>query len=271
MNTQNLFSLHQKNIILTGATGILGQHFCRALATAGAHLIIADLDQNACDTFAKKLSTEFPDIEIAPLAVDLADENSVIDWRKKIYSQFKKIDVLINNAACKSKNFFAPLKEFSLEDWNQVMDVNVTGAFLCAREIGSRMAEQGNGSIINIGSIYGVLGPDQRIYEGSWYEKLGGTINTPLVYSASKGALIAMTRYLATYWGHKGVRTNTLSPGGVSSGQNSEFSQKYSQRVPLDRMAQPDDLIGALLFLASDASAYVNGQNLLVDGGLSAW
>jgi NAD(P)-dependent dehydrogenase (short-subunit alcohol dehydrogenase family) len=267
----NRFALDNKTIVLTGAVGILGQHFSKALAEAGANLVVADLHQSACETLAHTLAQQFPQNEIFPLSVDLTDENSVIDWSTLIFDRFKKVDVLINNAALKSKNFFAPLEKFSIEDWEAVMEVNVSGVFLCAREIGTRMAEQGYGNIINISSIYGLLGPDQRIYEGSWYEEMGGSINTPLVYSASKGALIAMTRYLAAYWGHQGVRTNTLTPGGVSSGQNSDFNEKYSQRVPLGRMAQPNDLIGGLLFLASDASAYVNGQNLIVDGGFSAW
>ena len=271
MNALTQFELSGKNVVLTGAIGILGKHFSCALVDAGANLVIADRDQQACEEFAASLQRKFPHREILPLSVDLTDENSVIQWRKSIFNHFKNIQVLINNAATKSKNFFAPLEQFSLQDWKSVMQVNVTGVFLCAKEIGAKMAEQGSGSIINISSIYGLLGPDQRIYEGSWYEEMGGPINTPLVYSASKGAVIAMTRYLAAYWGNKGVRTNTLTPGGVASGQNNEFSKKYSERVPLGRMAEPTELIGALLFLASDASSYVNGQNLIVDGGFSAW
>ena len=131
------------------------------------------------------------------------------------------------------------------------------------------MADRGRGSIIQTASVYGVVGPDQRIYEGSEY--LGRAINTPPVYSASKAGLIGLTKYFATYWGPHGVRVNTLTPGGVSSGQNAEFDRRYSARVPLGRMAVPDDLTGALVFLASDAAAYVNGQNLIVDGGLTAW
>ena len=132
--------------------------------------------------------------------------------------------------------------------------------FLVIRELGPSMAEKGSGSIINISSIYGVVGPDQRIYEGSRYEAMGGAINTPLVYSASKGAVISMTRYLAAYWGRKGVRANTLTPGGVSSGQNDIFVEKYSNRVPLGRMAKKDELTGAPV-PRIDASSYVSSQN----------
>jgi NAD(P)-dependent dehydrogenase (short-subunit alcohol dehydrogenase family) len=181
------------------------------------------------------------------------------------------VDVLINNAAAKSPHFFAPLESFPLEDWNQVMAVNVTGIFLAVRELGPTMAVKGKGSIINVSSIYGVVGPDQRIYEGSHYEDMGWTINTPLIYSTTKGAIISMTRYLATYWGPKGVRTNTLTPGGIYSGQNDAFNRKYSEKVPLGRMATAEDMVGALMFLASDASAYMNGQNIIVDGGWTAW
>ena len=177
----------------------------------------------------------------------------------------------MNNAAAKAKGFFAPLESYSLQTWNEVMTVNVDAVFLAVRELGPGMAERGNGSIINVASIYGVVGPDQRIYEGSWYEDLGGAINTPMIYAATKGAIISMTRYLATYWGSKGVRCNCLTPGGVASGQNEEFDKRYSERVPMGRMAKANEMMGAMIYLASDASTYVNGQNIIVDGGWTAW
>ena len=189
---------------------------------------------------------------------------------RNIINTFGKIDILVNNAAAKSPHFFSPLEEYSIEDWDHVMAVNTRGIFLTVREIGPFMVARKKGSIINISSIYGIVGPDQRIYEGSWYEELGGLINTPLVYSASKSAVIGMTKYLAAYWGPKCVRTNTISPGGVFSGQSNIFQKKYGERVPLGRMARPDEMIGALIFLASDASSYVNGQNIVVDGGWTA-
>ncbi|MNY11815.1 3-oxoacyl-[acyl-carrier-protein] reductase FabG [compost metagenome] len=264
------FSLEGKVVVVTGGTGILGSLYCRRLAEAGASVIVADIDAETCVDMAETLRTE-TGVEVLGVGVDVSDEDSVVSLKEEIVRRFGKIDVLVNNAATKSPNFFAPLEGFPLTDWKQVMDVNVTGIFLMVKHLGSAMAKRGHGSIINISSIYGVVGPDQRIYEGSWYESLGGAINTPLIYSTTKGAVIAMTRYLATYWGPYGLRTNTLTPGGVSSGQNSIFSEKYSSRVPLGRMAEPEDLVGALLFLASDASSYVNGQNLIVDGGLTAW
>jgi NAD(P)-dependent dehydrogenase (short-subunit alcohol dehydrogenase family) len=267
---KNPFDLSGKTAVVTGGTGILGSRFCSGLAAAGARVIIADLSEARCRDLAQDI-TQKTGVTAQGIALDLSSESSVKQGAKQILDRCGNIDIVVNNAAAKSPGIFAPLDRFQLSDWNTVMNVNVTGMFLIIRELGPAMAKRGSGSIINIGSIYGVVGPDQRIYEGSWYEELGGPINTPLIYSATKGAVIAMTRYLATYWGAQGVRTNTLSPGGVSSGQNSTFSEKYSARVPLGRMAQADEIVGALLFLASDASSYVNGQNIIVDGGLTAW
>jgi len=149
------------------------------------------------------------------------------------------------------------------------MRVNIDAMFMTAKHIGAAMARQGRGSIIQTASIYGVMAPDQRIYKGSEY--LGHEINTPAVYSASKAAVVGFTRYLATYWAASGVRVNALTPGGVESGQNETFKQNYGSRVPLGRMARATEMIGALIFLASDASSYVTGQNIIVDGGLSVW
>lgn len=267
---KEIFNLKGKVALVTGGVGILGREYCQALAEFGATVILADLDAETCRKTAEKISAD-TGAEVEGYAVDLSSEQSLKNFTAKVLKKYQDIDILINNAGAKSDNFFAPLESFPLEDWNQVMNVNVTAMFLMAREIGSKMAERGKGSIINVSSIYGVVAPDQRIYEGSWYEELGGAINTPLIYSASKGAVISMTKYLATYWGAKGVRTNTITPGGVTSGQNSTFSEKYSARVPMGRMAVKSDMVGAILFLASEASSYVNGQNIIVDGGLTAW
>lgn len=270
MTSIDRFKLLDKVIVITGGTGILGTLYCKRLADAGAQVVVADLDEEKCQALAIEI-TQQTGRRAEGIAVDLTNEQSVKIWAKEIFAKFGKVDVLINNAATKSPNFFAPLEQFPLEDWNKVMNVNVTGMFLATKEIGTIMAQSGHGNIINISSIYGSVGPDQRIYEGSWYEELGGAINTPLIYSATKGAVVAMTRYLATYWGSKGIRTNTLTPGGVSSGQNGVFHQKYSERVPLGRMADAEEMVGALIFLASDASSYVNGQNIIIDGGWTAW
>ena len=224
----------------------------------------------ACEKLATKITDETGS-KVYGMSVDLSSEESIVDWSKEILDVHGRGDVLINHAAAKANNFFAPLEEYRLQTWNEVMAVNVNALFLATRELGPGMAKRGCGCIINVSSIYGVVGPDQRIYEDSWYEDLGGTINTPMIYAASKGAVISMTRYLATYWGGKGVRCNCITPGGIASGQNEEFDKRYSERVPIGRMAKADEMIGALLYLASDASSYVNGQNIIVDGGWTAW
>ena len=264
------FDITDKVIVVTGGTGMLGALYCRRLAEARARVVIADLDPETCVNLAKTIYQETGSI-CEGMSVDLAIEQSVKDWAQRILDMFGSVDVLVNNAAAKSPHFFVPLESFPLVDWNQVMAVNVTGIFLAVRELGPSMVVKGKGSIINVSSIYGIVGPDQRIYEESHYEDMGGAINSPLIYSATKGAVISMTRYLATYWGPKGVRANTLTPGGVYSGQNDIFNRKYSERVPLGKMANAEDMVGALLFLASDASAYMNGQNIIVDGGWTAW
>lgn len=265
-----LFDLNGKIIVLTGATGYLGSRFSEDLVDRGAVVIIADLHQEKCRDLAETLSKKGSGKAI-PLAVDLTNEESVRSWADQILSKFGHVDVLINNAATKSEFFFNDLAEFPLKDWKSVMDVNLTGAFLTVKALGPAMAKRKKGSIINVSSIYGVVGPDQSIYEGSFHADFGRSINTPLIYSASKSGIIGLTKYLATYWGPSGVRTNTLTPGGVFGGQNEEFQKRYIAKVPMRRMAKREDLLGAIVFLASDASSYVNGQNIIVDGGFTAW
>ncbi|GHC35489.1 SDR family NAD(P)-dependent oxidoreductase [Aidingimonas halophila] len=271
-NYRNLFDLHGRTAIVTGGTGILGRHFCRALADYGANVVIADLDGVIAESFAEQLQQETGTSCIG-LACDVACEDSVEALMTNALERFGSIDVVHNNAASKSDDleaFFAPVEAYSLAEWRKIMAVNLDGVFLVSRSAGRRMIEQGRGgSIIHTGSIYGHLGSDPRIYAGSEY--LGVGINTPPVYAASKAGVDGLARYLATQWAEYGIRVNTLVPGGVESGQNETFQSRYSQRVPLGRMAQADDLVGALIYLASDASRYVTGQSLFVDGGLSAW
>ena len=242
------FDLMGEVALITGGGGILGTAFAGALTRHGARVIIVD-------------RKPMPGAH----QVDITDLQAL----RRLQKEIDPPTILVNNAAAKSENFFAPFEEFPLGDWEAVMDVNLTGAMLCAQVFGAAMAERGRGSIINTLSIYGIVAPDQRIYEGSSYE--GRAINTPAVYSASKAALLGLTRYLATYWAQRGVRVNALTPGGVFSGQNETFVRRYSARVPMGRMAKREEMCGALLFLASPASSYVTGQNIVVDGGLSAW
>ncbi|WP_455387815.1 SDR family oxidoreductase [Petrachloros mirabilis] len=257
---------------MTGGLGILGRYFCRALAEYRAHVVVADLDGTAAARFAAELSAD-TGVSCLGIACDVADETSVESLVRATVAEFGAVHVLHNNAATKSDDlaaFFAPAEEYPLDEWRKVMAVNLDGMFLVARAVGRQMiAQGGGGSIIQTSSIYGILGADRRIYEGSSY--LGQQINTPPVYATSKAGVIGLTRYLATDWACHGIRVNALVLGGVQSGQNDIFIRKYTDRVPLGRMGHPEDMVGALLFLASDASGYITGQSIAVDGGLSAW
>lgn len=272
VNYRQQFELNNQVSVVTGATGILGKRFCAGLAEFGAKVAVVDLDEKQAIEYAKYLQDIYG-TECIGLACDVSQTDSVKNMAKCIEKSLGPIDILHNNAATKGSNlkkFFAPLEDYSLDTWREIMAVNLDGMFLVAQEIGSRMAKRGKGSIIQTASIYGsTMGPDQNIYEGSEY--MGMHINTPPVYSASKGGVVGLTNYLATYWAQKGVRVNTLSPGGIESGQNDVFFNKYSKRIPMQRMAKGDEMVGALIFLASDASSYMTGQNIFIDGGLSAW
>jgi len=258
--------LSKKIIFITGGAGILGKQFCLTLLKEGSTVILADNNIRSLDD-AKK---EIGDYEnLVTVELDITDKNEVCDTNSNIKSNYGEIDVLINNAATKSPNFFTPFEDFPLQDWNDVMDVNTTGAMICCQVIGGDMAKREKGNIINTLSVYGIVAPDQRIYDGAVYNNQ--KINTPAVYSVSKAALLGLTKYLAAYWGGKGVRVNSITPGGIFSGQNEEFIEKYSARVPLGRMAKINEMNGALKFLASDASSYITGHNIVVDGGLTVW
>jgi NAD(P)-dependent dehydrogenase (short-subunit alcohol dehydrogenase family) len=266
-----MFRLDGKVAFVTGALGVLGKTFCRGLAAQGASVAAVDLDGTAAEAFARDLAAEHGGRAVG-IGCDVADPAGVRDAVARCVATLGGLHVLHNNAATKTADvraFFTAFEDYPLDTWREVMRVNVDGMFLVAQAAGRHMAAHGGGSIIQTASIYGVVAPDQRIYEGSHY--LGGAINTPAVYSTSKAAVIGLTRHLATYWASANIRVNTLTPGGVESGQNEEFSRRYAARVPLGRMAAANDMVGALVFLASDASSYVTGQNLVVDGGLTAW
>jgi len=268
----NLYDLTGRVAVVTGGAGILGSETSAALADHGAHVAVVDIDPERAQATAAALTAEFGTPALG-LACDVTDGESVSAMAETVEQQLGPIAILHNNAATKGPDLakmFASVADYDMETWRAIMAVNLDGMFLVAREIGGRMAERGAGTIVQTASIYGAtMGPDQRIYEGSEY--LGRPINTPPVYSASKGGVAGLTLYLATYWADRGVRVNTLTPGGIGSGQNGVFDQRYSARVPLGRMAKAEEVAAGFLFLASDASSYVTGQNLHVDGGLSAW
>jgi NAD(P)-dependent dehydrogenase (short-subunit alcohol dehydrogenase family) len=269
---RDLFDLRGRVAVVTGGAGILGQATTAALAESGAAVAVVDLDAARAEEVASRLADEYG-VATLGVACDVSDPDSVRAMATTIESALGPIDILHNNAATKGDDLakmFASVEDYELSTWRQIMAVNLDGLFLVSQQIGSRMATRGRGSIVHTSSIYGAtMGPDQRIYEGSEY--LGRPINTPPVYSASKGGVVGLTLYLATYWASAGVRVNALTPGGIASGQNDEFNRRYSARVPLGRMANVEEVAAGFLFLASDAASYVTGQNLHIDGGLSAW
>jgi len=265
-----LFSLKEKVAVVTGALGLIGKHHCHALADAGANVVVCDLNESECAKFASTLSA----LSLG-ISVDITNKKSVKDLKSKVISNYGKIDILVNNAALNDK-FEDPLaaleeskfENYPVEMFRKSLDVNVTGMFLCSQVIGTEMANRGHGSIINVASTYGIVAPDQSIYKN---EKGEQTFYKSAAYPVTKGAVISFTRFLAAYWGNKGVRVNTLSPGGVRDNQEEFFVKNYSAKTPLGRMARPTDYKGALIFLASDASSYMTGANLVVDGGWTAW
>ena len=269
--SKDLFSLAGRVVLVTGGAGLLGQVFCQAFVEAGANVAIVDLNKDAANAVASKIAKS-KNQKVIAVECDITSHQSVSKMIQSVVTQLDRIDVLVNNAASKGSNldaFFEPFESYSLQTWREVMSVNIDGLFLVAQAVGNQMKKQGGGSIIQTSSIYGVVAPDQRIYQGSEYN--GRAINTPAVYSASKAAVNGLTSYLSTYWAISKIRVNSLTPGGIASGQNEEFNKKYSNRVPLGRMGEASELVGALIYLASDASSYVTGQNIIVDGGLSAW
>lgn len=259
------FNLDNKVVFLTGASGMLGKRYGKALLASGAKVVSIDLDANAVQT----------DNQLN-IRCDISKKEEISHAVQKAIDSFDKIDVLINNAALDPKfdkesaransNSF---ENYPFELWERSVSVNLTGTFLCCQVVGQLMVQQGFGNIINVSSTYGLVGPDQRIYKKERENEQ--LLFKPPDYSVTKAGVAQLTRYLATYWGRKGIRVNSLSPGGVSNNQDEEFVEKYSSRVPMGRMAHRDEMTGPLIFLASDASSYMTGSNLVVDGGWTAW
>lgn len=263
------FDLKGNVAVVTGAMGLLGKEHCRALSAAGASVVVADLDAKKCESFAAELGAN-----AMGLVLDVTSRASVDAGLLAVMKRYNSVDILVNNAAVNDmfENPALMGEQSKFENypeamWRRMFDVNVTGMFLCSQVFGAQMARQGRGSIINIASTYGIVGPDQSLYR-----RPDGTqaFHKSAAYPATKGAVIAFTRFLAAYWGKQGVRANTLSPGGVENSQDSFFIENYASKTLLGRMAEPGDYRGAVVFLASDASEYMTGANLVVDGGWTA-
>ncbi|NMM45592.1 SDR family oxidoreductase [Rhodospirillaceae bacterium KN72] len=266
------FDLTGKVAVVTGACGTLGPGMCEGLAEQGAHVVLSDIKAKAATELAAALTDRFG-VQCIGVECDVADEASVEAMTREAVSAFGHVDILLNNAANATPDleaYFAPFEAYSLDEWRRNLTVDLDGMFLVAKHVGAEIAKTGRGgSIIQTASIYAAYGSDNRIYEGAEYK--GTAINNPAVYSSGKAGVLGLTRWLATHWAKDGVRVNALVPGGVQSGQNEEFVRRYANRVPMARMGRKEEVVGPMLWLASDASSYVTGQFIFVDGGLSAW
>lgn len=265
MNINKLFDLKGKVVVLTGAAGNLGEQYALGLSQAGANVVLCDVNFSGCKKIAKTIKEKF-NVNPEPIQLDLTKQSSISSLVAKTMKKYSKIDVLINNAAYQGNDKIrkTSFENLSLKHWNQALSINLTGIFLTCQEVGKIMVKQKFGNIINIGSTYGIVAPDQRIYGKSGQ-------NAAAFYSATKSGIINLTRYLASYWAGTGIRVNTLSPGGVQKNQPKDFISNYSQKTMLGRMAKKDEYVGAIIFLASDASSYMTGSNLIIDGGWTAW
>jgi NAD(P)-dependent dehydrogenase (short-subunit alcohol dehydrogenase family) len=265
----DLFGLKNKTVVLTGSSGRLGTRFAKVLSEAGANVILVDIESEKNKKLEIDLRKKFK-TKAKSFQVDISNPVAVKKLVKNVLHSHKQIDVLVNNAHFLPRTHpkrDASFEQYPFELWNQTISTNLNGLFLCSQEIGRTMLKQKKGNIINISSIYGLVGADQRIYGKS-------RLNSPAFYAVTKGGMINFTRYLAAYWGKNNIRVNTLTLGGVFDEklhQDKTFVKKYSEKTILGRMAQKEDYAGALLFLVSEASSYMTGANLIVDGGWSAW
>lgn len=269
------FSLVGRVGVVTGALGLLGREHVRALAARGAKVVVTDRDGAACEAFAAELAAEGH--EALGRGADVTDKASLEALHEAVLARFDGVDVLVNNAAIDEKVESATggdaleasrFENLDVAVFRRALDVNVTGVFLASQVFGRTMVARRRGSVVNVASTYGLVAPDQSLYRTKDGRQL---FFKSAAYPTTKGAVLQLTRYLAAYWGDVGVRVNALCPGGVSNGQAEDFVVRYTQRTPLGRMADRSDYRGAIVFLASDASSYMTGATLVVDGGFTAW
>ena len=268
---QDLFDLSNRTAIVTGGVGLLGRQFAKTLAEAGALVVVADLSAESATEYADELTRA--GYRALGVGLDVTDPESA-RHTVEIATRAGGLDILVNSAALdpkfepgKAEQHTNAFEDYPLEQWNQAVNVNLTGMFLMCQAAAREMKDQGRGSIINICSTYGLAGPDQRIYEREGEPPR----YKPVYYSVTKAGVLGLTRYIATYYAGTAIRCNALTPGGVYNDHDEQFTKAYSYRTVMGRMAEKHEMNGGLLFLASDASSYMTGGNLVVDGGWTAW
>jgi NAD(P)-dependent dehydrogenase (short-subunit alcohol dehydrogenase family) len=257
------FELNDKVIVITGACGLVGKAFCEAAAQFGAHVVAADIAQADPAAFAAKME-ERHGRKMLGYALDVAKRDEVEGLRDAVLSTFNRIDGLVNAHQNKSHLIFEPFEEVTDDNWDTVVHINLKGTFLTCQLLGGWMAQNGGGSIVNIPSTYSVVAPNQNLYKGT-------SLGCPSAYSASKGGIDALSRYLASYWATKKVRVNMITPHGVWNNHEEQFEQNFARFSPMERLSYNHEVAGALIYLLSDASSYVTGDNMLVEGGWTVW
>lgn len=253
----DMFSCKDKVAIVTGGAGLIGREIVKGLYEFGATVYIADTNEEIAKKFIKDTKIKFIDL-------DITSEDSIKKGIKRVIQADKRIDILVNTAYPRTKDWGLRFEQIPFDSWKENVDNHLGGYFLCCQIMVEHMKQQGRGNIVIFASTYGIVAPDFSIYEGT-------EMTMPAAYSAIKGGIITFTKYLATYYAKYNIRVNALSPGGIFDNQHASFVEKYSQKTPLGRMATPNEIVGGVIYLVSDASSYVTGHNLVIDGGWTAW